>query len=176
MNAILLTIPSGFTDCFFIIIAVWYNRRYGNTLYSACVFLFIAIIGILLLVVIPVAKAKLLGLYLTWAYAAGYVLLLVAVANNVTGYTKKVFYSSSIMVFYTFGNFIGPFLMVDSQAPLFVGGMVGCMVANAATIVLFIYARWVMAKENRRRIANPVEMVVTPDMTDFENKNFIYRL
>ncbi|KAL7333322.1 hypothetical protein PS15p_202234 [Mucor circinelloides] len=176
LNAILLTIPSGVTDCIFIIIAVWYNRRYGNTLYGACAFLFIAIIGILLLVVIPLAKAKLLGLYLTWSYAAGYVLLLVSVANNVAGYTKKIFYSSSIMVFYTFGNFIGPFFMVESQAPLFVGGMVGCMVANAATIVLFIYARWDMARENRKRIANPVEMEVTPDMTDAENRNFIYRL
>lgn len=59
---------------------------------------------------------------------------------------------------------------------LFFLGMVGCMVANAATIVLFIYARWDMARENRKRIANPVEMEVTPDMTDAENRNFIYRL
>ncbi|KAI8643278.1 major facilitator superfamily domain-containing protein [Parasitella parasitica] len=177
LSAILLSIPSGITDCFFIVVAVWYNRRYGNTLYGACAFLCTAIIGILLLVVIPVAKAKLLGLYLTWAYAAGFVLLLVSVANNVAGYTKKVFYSSSIMVFYTFGNFIGPFFMVESQAPLFVGGMVGCMVANAATIILFIYARWEMAKENRRRMAGSVEMEeVAPDMTDVENKSFIYRL
>jgi hypothetical protein len=171
-----LTIPSGFTDCAYIVAAVWYNRRYGNTLYSSCVFLLFAIIGLLLLVVIPVPKAKLLGLYLTWAFAAAYVLLLVSVANNVSGYTKKVFYSSSIMVFYTFGNFIGPFLMVESQKPLFVGGMVGCMVANAVSIILLIYARWDMAKENRRRQADPVDMEVLPDMTDVENKNFIYRL
>jgi hypothetical protein len=138
--------------------------------------LLIAIVGLLLLVVIPVPKAKLLGLYMVWAFAAAYVLLLVSVANNVSGYTKKIFYSCSIMVFYTFGNFIGPFLMVPSQAPLYVGGMVGCMVANAVTIVLFIYARWDMAKENRKRQANPVDMEVLPDMTDVENKNFIYRL
>jgi hypothetical protein len=172
----LLTIPSGVTDCIFIVVAVWYNKRYGNTLYSGCVFLAIAIIGLLLLVVIPVPKAKLLGLYLVWAYASSFVLLLVSIANNVTGYTKKVFYSSSLMVFYTLGNFIGPFLMVSNQAPLYVGGMIGCMVANAVSILLFLYARWDMAKENRKRIANPVDMEVTPDMTDVENKNFIYRL
>jgi hypothetical protein len=163
-------------DCFYIIIAIWYNKRYGNTLYTGVVCLAVAILGLLLLVVIPVAKAKLLGLYLTWSYAAGFVMLLVSIANNVAGYTKKVFYSSALMVFYTLGNFIGPFLMVADQAPLFVGGMVGCMVANAVTILLFIYARWDMARENRKRIANPVDMEVLPDMTDVENKNYIYRL
>jgi hypothetical protein len=66
--------------------------------------------------------------------------------------------------------------MVSNQAPLYVGGMIGCMVANAVSILLFLYARWDMAKENRKRIANPVDMEVTPDMTDVENKNFIYRL
>lgn len=171
-----MTIPSGVTDCLYIIAAVWYNKRYGNTHYGACVFLLFAILGLLLLVVIPVAKVKLLGLYLTWAYAAAYVLLLVSVANNVAGYTKKVFYSSAIMVFYTLGNFIGPFLMVANQAPLYVGGMVGCMVANAVCIFLFIYARWLMARENRRRASNPEHVVVESDMTDVENKSFVYRL
>lgn len=103
-------------------------------------------------------------------------MLLVSVANNVAGYTKKAFYSSALMVFYTFGNFIGPFLMVPSQAPLYVGGMVGCIVANAVAILLLIYARRLMAKENLRRMANPTNQVVLPNMTDVENENFIYRL
>lgn len=171
-----MTIPSGVTDVLYIVFAIWFNRRYGHTLYSACAFFLIAIIGLLLLVVIPVAKAKLLGLYMVWAYAAGFVLLLASIANNVSGYTKKIFYSSMMMVFYTFGNFIGPFLMIDSQKPLYVGGMVACMVFNAATIVLLLLARWLMARENRKRLANPVELEVVPDMTDVENKNFIYRL
>lgn len=113
---------------------------------------------------------------MVWAFAAGFVMLLVSVANNVAGYTKKVFYSCALMVFYTFGNFIGPFLMVPSQAPLYVGGMVGCIVANAVTIILLLYTRWSMAKENRRRIANPTNQVLLPNMTDVENENFIYRL
>lgn len=176
MNAILLSVPSGAADCLYIAIAIYYNRRYGNTLYTACACLLVAILGLILLIVIPLAKAKLLGLYLTWAYAAAFVMLLVSIANNVAGYTKKVFYSSSLMVFYTLGNFIGPFLMVPDQAPLFVGGMVGCIVANAVTILLFIYARWDMARENRKRIANPANTQVVPDMTDKENKDYIYRL
>lgn len=176
MNAILLTIPSGVTDCIFIAAAVYFNRRYGHTLYTACVLLSIAIVGLILLLVIPVPQAKLLGLYLMWAFAASFVMLLVSIANNVAGYTKKVFYSSALMVFYTLGNFIGPFMMVPSQAPLYVGGMVGCIVANAVTIVLFLYARWDMARENRKRMENPSNIEVLPDMTDVENKTLIYRL
>lgn len=176
MNAILLTIPSGVTDCIYIAVAVWYNRRYGNTLYTGVVLLLIAILGLILLVVIPVPKAKLLGLYLTWAFAASFVMLLVALANNVAGYTKKVFYSSSLMVFYTLGNFAGPFMMSASAPPLYVGGMIGYMVANAVTVLLFLYIRWSMVRENRKRMANPSTQEVLPDMTDVENKNFIYRV
>ncbi|GAA5801260.1 hypothetical protein HPULCUR_006705 [Helicostylum pulchrum] len=176
LNSILLTIPSGVTDCIYIAVAVWYNRHYGNTLYTGVVLLLIAILGLLLLVVIPIPKAKLLGLYLTWAFAASFVMLLVALANNVAGYTKKVFYSSSLMVFYTIGNFAGPFIMSASAPPLHVGSMIGYMVANAVTIVLFLYIRWSMVKENRKRMANPSTQEVLPDMTDVENKSFIYRV
>lgn len=65
--------------------------------------LLFAIVGLILLVAIPLPKAKLLGLYLCWSYAAAYTMLLASVANNVSGYTKKVFYSVSIVVFYTIG-------------------------------------------------------------------------
>ncbi|KAG1436625.1 hypothetical protein G6F56_013478 [Rhizopus delemar] len=112
---------------------------------------------------------------MVWAYCASFVLLLTVVANNVSGYTKKVFYSSSIMITYTLGNFIGPFMMVAKQAPLYVGGMIGYMVANLLCILLFLYIRWVLVRENRRRLANPVKLELVDDMTDVENKNFIYR-
>lgn len=102
-------------------------------------------------------------------------MLLTVVANNVAGYTKKVFYSSSIMIFYTLGNFIGPFMMVDSQKPLYIGGMIGFIAADFICILLYMYLRWTMIRENRRRLALPAKMEVVDDMTDIENKNYIYR-
>ncbi|KAG1249236.1 hypothetical protein G6F68_013443 [Rhizopus microsporus] len=39
LQAILLTIPSGAGTCLYILVAVFFNRRYGQTLYIACVFL-----------------------------------------------------------------------------------------------------------------------------------------
>lgn len=175
LQSILLTIPSGAATCVYIIIAVYFNRRYGQSLIIASLCLCLSILGLILLVVIPEQKVKLVGLVMVWAYCASFVLLLTVVANNVSGYTKKVFYSSSIMITYTLGNFIGPFMMVAKQAPLYVGGMIGYMVANLLCILLFLYIRWVLVRENRRRLANPVKLELVDDMTDVENKNFIYR-
>ena len=61
----------------------------------------IDVIGLILLVVIPVTRIKLVGFYMTWSYCAAYVLLITSVTNNVSGYTKKIFYNGSLMVFYT---------------------------------------------------------------------------
>lgn len=101
VDSILLQVPSGVVDCIYIVAAIWWNRKYGNTLYIACVMMVFTMIGLILLIAIPLPKAKLLGLYLCWAYCAGYTMLLTSVANNVSGYTKKIFYSVSIIVLYT---------------------------------------------------------------------------
>ncbi|KAI9278608.1 major facilitator superfamily domain-containing protein [Phascolomyces articulosus] len=180
VDAILLTVPSGVVDIIYIVLILWYNNKYGNTLYCACAMLVFAIIGLILLIAIPVPKAKLLGLYLCWAYAAAYVMFLSSVANNVNGYTKKIFYSSSIIVFYTIGNFAGPLMMVSWQAPLYLGGMIAYIASNFICIFMFWFARMSMAKINKERLARGITQVPVgeemKDMTDRENPNFIYRL
>ena len=178
MNAILLTVPAGVVDCLYIGFAVWYNGRYGNSLHLACILLGITILGLLLLIVIPIPQVKLLGLYMCWAFAAGYTLFLTALANNVSGYTKKIFYSSSVMVFYTIGNFAGPQMMIPAQAPLYLGGMIGYIAADVLCIILLQTARYYMNKSNKERLANPSseKVDINDDLTDVENPHFIYRL
>jgi hypothetical protein len=82
------------------------------------------------------------------------------------------------MIFYTIGNFAGPQMMVPSQKPLYLGGMIGYMAADALCIILLQYARYTMAKSNKERLENPSDQKVDPteDMTDRENPHFIYRL
>ncbi|ORY97640.1 major facilitator superfamily domain-containing protein [Syncephalastrum racemosum] len=179
VDSILLSVPSGVVDCLYIIAAIWYNNKYGNTLRVANVMLLFAIVGLVLLVAIPLPKAKLLGLYLCWSYAAAYTMLLASVANNVSGYTKKVFYSVSIVVFYTIGNFAGPLMIVPWQAPLYLGGMIAYMVSNAICIVLLEFARYSMLKKNQSRMKDGSKAdrpAVMTDITDVEDPNFIYRL
>lgn len=174
----MLSVPSGVVDCIYIGFAIWYNRRYGQTIHLASILLAIAFVGLLLLVVIPVPEVKLLGLYMCWSFAASYALFLTALTNNVSGYSKKIFYSSSVMVFYTIGNFAGPQMMVPSQTPLYLGGMITYMAANLICIVLLQIARYYMAKSNKKRLENPSseKVDVSQDLTDVENPHFIYRL
>ncbi|KAG0162456.1 hypothetical protein DFQ28_004452 [Apophysomyces sp. BC1034] len=177
LEAILLGVPSGIVDCLYIIIAVWFNRRYGHTLYLAAFLPCISSLGLLLLVTIPMPQAKLLGLYLCWATPAAYTMFLASISNNVSGYSKKIFYSCSIMVTYTIGNFIGPLIMVGWQKPLYLGGMIGAIGANTVATILVLITRYLMAKSNRERLANPKpEVDQNEDLTDRENPNFIYRL
>ncbi|KAI7906634.1 major facilitator superfamily domain-containing protein [Cokeromyces recurvatus] len=178
LNAILLTVPSGVVDCIYIVFAIWYNRRYGQTLHLACILLGVTILGLILLIVIPLPQVKLLGLYMCWAFCASYVLFLTSIANNVSGYTKKIFYSSSVMVFYTVGNFAGPQMMVAEQKPLYLGGMIGYIAADAICIILLQIARYYMDKSNKERIETPSsdKVHVAEDLTDREDPHFIYRL
>ncbi|ORX51984.1 MFS general substrate transporter [Hesseltinella vesiculosa] len=177
LDAILLTIPNGVVDVIYILIAIFVNQRYGHTLPLACVLMAWSTIGLILLITIPVAKVKLLGLYSTWSYASAFVLLLTSLANNVAGYTKKVFYSSVLLVFYTIGNFLGPISLLNQTAP-YVPGMVVFICANVASIVLLLIAHFSMARENRRRLESKsdVKVNVNDDLTDKENPNIIYRI
>ncbi|KAI9018502.1 major facilitator superfamily domain-containing protein [Phycomyces nitens] len=178
LNAILLSIPSGVIDCIYIVAAVYINKRWGHTLLTCAALLGFSTLGLILLISIPSGPPKLAGLYLCWAYAAAYVMLLTSVANNVAGYTKKVFYSTGIMIFYTIGNFAGPQMMLARQAPRYLGGMLGYMAANVICMVLLVIARHLMIKSNRERLANPSNAVIdiNDDLTDRENPHYIYRV
>ncbi|KAI7868501.1 major facilitator superfamily domain-containing protein [Spinellus fusiger] len=178
LNSILMNLPYGIADCVYIAIFVYLNRRYGNTIYIGCLTLLISILGLILLLVIPTPNVKLVGLFLCWTYVSGYIMLLTSLSNNVAGYTKKIFYSSCIIAFYTVGNFAGPQFLIPSQAPLYIGGMVGYIVANCVSIVLLLIARYFMKKSNIQRLSNPSGVIidVNDDLTDRENPNFIYRL
>ncbi|KAI7872140.1 major facilitator superfamily domain-containing protein [Spinellus fusiger] len=178
MNAILLQIPTGLVDVLYILGAVFLSQRIGQTIYVACGCLMGASIGLLLLEFIPVSQYKLVGLYFFWGYAAAYVMIIATISTNVSGFTKKIFYNGMIMIFYTIGNFTGPYMLVPSQAPHYIGGILGYIGANILCILLLLYARWSMSKVNRRRLTEPPTepTLIEDDLTDKQDENFIYRL
>lgn len=87
------------------------------------------------------------------------------------------------MVAYCVGNFVGPLMMVEDQAPRYVGGMIGYMVADMLAAILFLYVRWSLKRENTRRQKLKDDGQVPPpaanreeiDLTDVEDLNFVYR-
>jgi large-conductance mechanosensitive channel len=139
----------------------------------------VSLLGCVLLAAIPgTPRWKLLPYYLTWAQTGVGALLLTIVSNNVSGYTKKVFYNSVNMVGMTLGNFIGPLLMLENQAPTYYGAMIAYAVSNVVIIACIFVVYYLMKKENARRLANPpaTKTDVHLDLTDLQDRNIIYKL
>ena len=82
------------------------------------------------------------------------------------------------MVAMTVGNFIGPLLMTNNQAPAYVGAIAGYAVCNFVTILCLFAVYKIMKKENKRRLDDPatVPTDIYLDLTDKQDRNIIYKL
>lgn len=137
-----------------------------------------SIIGLILLLTIPINHVKLCGLYICMAYVTALSMMTTSISNNVSGYTKKIIYNSAVIFFYAIGNFVGPQLMIPSQSPLYMGGMITYLVSNAISILLLLIARYSMVKLNKQRESDNKDPVFNEkiDITDLQDDHFIYRL
>jgi hypothetical protein len=97
----------------FIVIGVISVQKNQQTIYSAWGLTATNIVGMILLLVIPVTRVKLLVFCMAGSYYSVYVLLVTSISNNMTGYQENLLYNGALMVFYTLGNFIRPFMMVE---------------------------------------------------------------
>ncbi|KAI8357357.1 major facilitator superfamily domain-containing protein [Choanephora cucurbitarum] len=183
LQSLLLSTGTGVFTILFIAVGIVLVKKYHQTIYTACFIMCFDVLGLILLLVIPVPKAKIIGFFLSWSYVGVYVLLITCVSNNVTGYTKKIFYNGVLMIFYTIGNFVGPLMMVE---PPYIGGVIGYLIADAIVIVLLLVARWRMSLINRRRLlvlnnsTNTMAAVAhnydLDDISDVQDQTFIYLL
>ncbi|KAI8149505.1 major facilitator superfamily domain-containing protein [Fennellomyces sp. T-0311] len=182
LDSILLNIPNGAAICVLLVSSMYLSKRFDEIGYVAALMGFITFVGALLLATIPSGGAKLAGLYLS-ASSPIYVLLQTSISSNVTGYTKKIFYTSGNLVAYCIGNFVGPLMMVEQEKPRYIGGLSGYMGADVIAIFLFLYVRWSLNRENKRRQELKAEGKIPPpaanreelDLTDIEDLNFVYR-
>ncbi|KAI8364619.1 major facilitator superfamily domain-containing protein [Blakeslea trispora] len=183
LQSLLLSTGTGGFTIIFILAGIILVRKYHQTIYTACFLMCFDVLGLILLLAIPVPKMKIIGFFLSWSYVAVYVLMVTCISNNVTGYTKKIFYNGVLMIFYTIGNFVGPLMMTT---PPYVGGMIGYLVADVLVIVLLLIARWRMSLVNRRRLlvlnnsTNTMAAVAhnydLDDISDVQDQTFIYLL
>ncbi|KAI9255745.1 major facilitator superfamily domain-containing protein [Phascolomyces articulosus] len=182
LNSILLNIPYGVFIAILLTGAMVASKRYDEIGYVGCIWGLITFLGALLLAVIPSGGAKLAGLYLS-ASSPIYVMLQTSISNNVSGYTKKIFYTGGNLVAYCLGNFVGPLMMVAKTSPRYIPGLIGYMVADILAVLLFLYVRWTLNRENKRRealreagkIPLPDPSRLDQDLTDKEDLNFVYK-
>lgn len=76
----------------FVLLAVIIHRKTNSMSLATIACGGISMVGCILLACLPHTAIKLLGYYLAWGFNGSYVMLLTIVANNVSGYSKKVIY------------------------------------------------------------------------------------
>lgn len=177
MDAILLKIPNNIMMAVYVFLAVYIHRRSGKYSFAIIICNVIAMIGFILLIVLPHTAIKLIGFYLSWGFIGSYSILTTIVANNVSGYSKKIFYNSSIMIAYTLANFVGPLVMLDNEAPIYRTGMITFLVAMVLACLCILLSLYLMYRSNKKRIVTGVSKTdAYLDLTDREDPNFIYKL
>lgn len=180
ISTILLNIPSGVMSILLIALFTFISKKKNETIYVAVAATTVSLVGLVILTAIAEGGGRLAGLYLAWSGTSAYLLMQASISSNISGYTKKIFYTSVNLIFYTFGNFIGPLLLVEKDAPRYLTGMGVYVACNIINILLFLFIRYSYVKENKKRLLNNESSNVAltgelEDITDVENKNFIYR-
>ncbi|CEG73330.1 hypothetical protein RMATCC62417_08735 [Rhizopus microsporus] len=176
-TSVILQIPNGVAAAVFAMGAVVIAKWRQQNIITAIAMSLTSMIGCILIIVIP-GTAKLVGFYLTWAMTGVMALLQTIVSNNVSGYTKRVFYNGVSMVGMTIGNFAGPLAMMGNQGPQKTGALIGYAVANIVLIFCLAIIYMLMKRENEDRIRCPAEAKVDVylDLTDRQDRNILYKL
>jgi len=182
-DSILLNIPNGVTVMISIFICMTLSKRYDEVCYFGALTALITMFGPIMLATIPTSPVQLVGLYTCGFNVPAYVMLQTSISSNVSGYTKKIFYTAANLVGYCIGNFIGPLMMVEKDGPKYIGAMSGYASANFVVVILYLLVRWTLTNDNRRRRKMKDEGKIGPvpenreelDLTDKEDLNFVYR-
>lgn len=125
-------------------------------------------------------KVQFAGLTLNGLSPIGLICLLLIVASNVAGHTKKVTTNAIFLVSYCVGNLIGPQCFIESQAPDYAGGKIAIAVCASFSLVVLvlIYASYVYENKKRDLLDTLLFEKADPfaDLTDRENPHFRYSL
>lgn len=162
----------------------WLSSRYKNiTTYLIAIVLCPPVIGAAIIYTQDGRGVRLFGYYLLQTAYASNPLSLGLVASNCSGATKKMTVTAILFLGYCAGNIVGPQFFITSEAPLYPTGFRAIMSCFALTILAAFILRVYLIRQNRSRqqAANETGVPNTlvegdTDITDFEIKDFVYRL
>ncbi|KAJ6496763.1 MFS general substrate transporter [Mycena vulgaris] len=180
----LMQIPYGAIIVLFIVGALVANARLpkGNRTYLMVATNVPTVVGFAMVAWAKPKAARLIGFWLTGASNATFVVGLSLVSGNVGGQTKKAIASAAVFLGVAAGNIIGPFLFKDSEAPVYLTGVVGSMVSRILEIVVILALRIVFVTANKKRDRAVAEGRVQyddrvtglQDISDWKNPAFRY--
>ncbi|KAJ9618494.1 hypothetical protein H2203_009091 [Taxawa tesnikishii (nom. ined.)] len=126
---------------------------------------------------------RLVSFWLVNAQSVGFTVSLVTLSSNMGGYTHRSLASAIVFTAYCWGNFAGPFVVKQSEAPDFPSATIGLLVGYAIKLVCHLCLLAYMFFSNRRRdrLYGPANKELSneagmQDKTEFENKDFRYVL
>lgn len=179
-----MSIPIAISVVVVMIIVILLSRWLNDICYvAAASHASLALLGIVLLMVLPIGPVQLLGLILASLSGTSFSFNQTFISSNVAGYAKKIFYTGISMVAYCAGNFTGPLLMLGKDAPRYVTATITYAMADVAVVLLFVYLRITSSREKKRRQDLKDKGLIPPpppnrdelDLTDKEDLNFVYR-
>ncbi|KAI0448772.1 major facilitator superfamily domain-containing protein [Xylaria acuta] len=126
---------------------------------------------------------RLASFWLVNAQSVGFTVSLTTISSNMAGYTHRSFASALIFTAYCWGNFAGPFVVKQSEAPTYTGATVGLLVGYGIKFVCHLILLVYMFSVNRyrNRTYGPQNKEASDeagmsDQTEFQNKDFRYVL
>ncbi|KAI1350773.1 major facilitator superfamily domain-containing protein [Xylaria sp. FL0043] len=126
---------------------------------------------------------RLVSFWLVNSQSVGFTVSLTTVSSNMAGYTHRSFASALVFTAYCWGNFAGPFVVKQSEAPAFKGALIGLLVGYSIKFIchlaLLFYMVWV--NHYRNKTYGPQNKEASDeagmnDLTEFQNKDFRYVL
>lgn len=168
-----------------LISAGYFGDKWGCRLLTGAAGMVVSTLGMLLIVCLPLSNniGRLFGYYLTQASPTGFVALLSLLSSNVAGYTKKTTVAALYLIAYCTGNIIGPQVFRPKDAPRYLPAEITIIVCYSVCAlelaVISFYYRW-LNKKNAAVRAMPgykkLDKQEFLDLTDMENKEFLYAL
>ncbi|KAF7723228.1 hypothetical protein EC973_002166 [Apophysomyces ossiformis] len=180
-QSLLLSALVGLAECGYNLVGAYTARKTNQTMYTITCLAAIGAVGIGLMISPLPAAGKLVGQIIQTTGPSVHIMVYLVVANNVSGYTKKIFYCGSVTACVTVGHVTGQFAMAPQFAPQYTFGIVINLICKLLAACCLLLARWPMAKANRERrsllMTNEEKAnYVVEDVTDVQDRRFIYRL
>lgn len=184
-QSLLYGTPGGAMEIVSLLSAGYLGDRYKNRILVSSFWLWVALIGMILIVALPIDNngGRLAGYYLTGASATPFVALLSLISSNVAGYTKKTTVAAMYLIAYCVGNIIGPQTFRPKDAPRYVPAEITIIVCWGVCIADLYFIYWYCKRQNRAKeaIRNSegyvrLENQEFLDLTDKENPDFVYTI
>ncbi|OTB08317.1 hypothetical protein M426DRAFT_263587 [Hypoxylon sp. CI-4A] len=187
LQVLILNIPRYvFSASYAVFCGVMVTKRNGIRMWFMFFSLIPAIIGLLIMALLPNEPqhkwTKYIGLLLLCPSIIAVFFAWSLVPSNTAGRTKRTFVSTTTFVSYCVGNMVGTQVFQDKDAPMYIPGMIWCIVCLGAEMVVILLWRSLYVMRNKRRDKRMADLGISEedrvkagiemgeqDCTDIEN-------